>query len=87
MTDTEMEIVGKLCDVLRAKGVTAWKGADCEITLGPLPMPDVKEAADAFRADAEGSADKCRCGCPMHAHVNGLCAHGCAIEACLEPKE
>lgn len=84
MTDAELETVGKLCDVLRSKGVASWKGADCEIVLGDLPVPDVKQKVAEFRSHVEQAADSCPCGHAAYEHQSGLCLRGCDVEACQE---
>lgn len=48
----------------------------------PKPM-DIQSVRAALQAE---EPEKCRCGHPETAHVNGLCIHGCAIESCM-PEE
>lgn len=86
-----------LLDVLRAKGVTRFKGdlvlkvaeRDCtmpiELTLGAaleVPPLTAETATEAPQADA----DTCRCGHPLTEHTNGLCLVGCDVEHCA-PEE
>lgn len=84
MTDAELETVGKLCDLLRARGVRIWKGADCEIEMGELPVPDVKQKALETHSKLEQAAEVCPCGHAEYEHQSGLCLRGCDVESCQE---
>jgi hypothetical protein len=42
---------------------------------------------DAFRESADADAELCKCKHPLHAHMNGLCIHGCHVETCTPEKD
>jgi len=78
--DSDLKMVGKLCDVLRARGVSKWIDDGKTIEFFP--------SVDSVPANASQSVDPemCRCGHPEYHHVNGLCTAGCDAEKCLPPE-
>lgn len=77
MTPEEIATISKLADMLKAKGVRVFRGAGIELEFEAPAAPNVEP--DAPTADP----DMCRCGHANHAHMNGLCVHGCEAEKCI----
>jgi len=75
--------LGELLDLLRSKGVRVFSGphgiGSIHVEFGPAEVKDVptKPVPDE---------EKCLCGCPVHAHVNGLCIFNCGPEKCAPPE-
>ena len=78
-----------LLDLLKAKGVTHYKGplqprekdatywaADIELSLAPAASGMSDED------DKDAPQDMCRCGHPLAEHQGGLCMHACDEEKC-----
>lgn len=76
MTPEDIAVISKLADALKERGVRSFTGSGIHLEFG---LEDAKVTASQ-------QADVCRCGCPLYAHTNGLCIHGCAPEACA-PEE
>lgn len=80
MTDAEIEVVSKLVDLCRLKGVRNLEVAGCKIELEPAqPKPEAQKPTT--------DPDMCRCGHAEFAHTNGLCVHGCESEKCEDKPE
>lgn len=75
MTDAEIEVVGRLADMLRAKGVKSIDVGGCKMELEP-------SQPKAEPSTSQADPDICKCGCPEYAHVNGLCINGCEPSKC-----
>lgn len=72
-----------LVDAMKARGVRSFKVGDVEAEFGPVETPLSKPDANAA-VDNE----RCRCGCPLHGHVGGMCVTGgCSPEKCAEKRE
>lgn len=76
--------LGDFLDLLRLKGVKAYKGPSpdgaIEVELG-LSVDNIEDAKPGTVVDP----DACRCGHPPYAHMNGLCVQGCSVEMCAGP--
>lgn len=79
VTDAEIEIVGRLADMLRAKGVKSIDVGGCRMELEPIQ-------AKAEPSKPQVDHDLCDCKCPEYAHVNGLCVNGCEPSKCASIK-
>lgn len=80
---TDPQSLGALIDMLRKAGVRSFSG-----TLNDKPVslelgPDIATPATSKPPTDE---EKCLCGCPVHAHVNGLCIANCSPEKCAGPE-
>lgn len=82
MTSEEIATIGRICDLLRAKGITAFEGGGIKLQFGSVEAP-VDSGPEAKPDDPE----VCRCGHPMYAHTNGGCLEGCELEQCVDPKK
>jgi hypothetical protein len=47
------------------------------------PVMSVKDQAEQLRSMLGAEIEeKCKCGHPFFAHMNGLCVNGCSVEQC-----
>lgn len=79
-----------LLDLLKAKGVTRYKGApangwtgnDIDVTFGAAPseQPDTKTPSSGEPREP----DLCACGHGLHEHQNGLCLRACEPDKCTK---
>lgn len=94
--------LGALIDLLRSKGVTHYAGPLTREPTDAHPMPVFTDASGAFPsvtlelaplvAPDDGKQPKpisenCACGCPLFAHINGLCGQGCAESLCTSQEK
>lgn len=77
MTTEEIETIGKLADMCRAKGVRVLD------VPGSIRM-ELEQTQAPTSPKPSSEPDICRCSHPVHAHMNGLCIHGCEPEKCEE---
>lgn len=86
MTDKELVELENLFGVLRRARVKSFESLEA-MTGNKFSVEFLPEAPDTQPKpfDLSPDVELCDCGHPMHAHVNGLCIHGCNDE-CL-PKE
>jgi hypothetical protein len=79
MTESEIEIVGKLADMLRAKGVRSIDVGGCKMELGSMPAKVEQFAPKSSIPEP----DVCKCGHREFEHMNGFCSLGCEPEKCM----
>ena len=76
MTPEEIEIVGKLADMCRSKGIRSIDVGGCKLDMGDVPAIATPKPTN--------DPDVCRCGHQEHQHMNGLCVYGCDAEKCAD---
>ena len=75
MTAADLQLLGKLADMCRRKGVKTAHCGDVHLEMGTLDAPPKK---------AQPDTEKCACGHPAYQHVHGLCLDGCEPDKCGE---
>lgn len=80
------EALDGVLSMLRRQGVSHFRdvpGEGFDVTFFPAqPASEPEQKPAAAVVDIE----LCKCGHPVHAHVNGLCIHSCDVEKCA-PEE
>lgn len=73
-----------LLDLLKAKGVTHYKGL-ASAKHGEVCVTFGSHEPSAPTDDAKPPVieeERCKCGCPLYQHTNDGCGNGCDAEKC-----